>query len=139
MKLFAIFVFQALLAAANRKTPYAAELLSHAAKEVGLAYGLAVHFLARPVMKGEFGLFILYGPNQRFMGIAKPRAHHVGRGVRFPPDNVIDQPVAKFLKRVANGVNALHGTDYPEATVLFQYAAGFKKPRSGESCIISEV
>ena len=77
MKLFAVFVLQAFVAAANRQIPVAAQLL------------VVVKSFHRFVVEGVFRPLTFRAPDHRFVRVAQARAFHVRHRVVFDPHNVV--------------------------------------------------
>ena len=103
----AVFVFQALVACANRQNP------------VGTHLNTFVQRLQGFIVKCVLGAFGFRGPDHRFMRVGKALAAEVRHRVRLAPDDVVQDPIALVLQLGAHPEHVVIRADDPNRTVWF--------------------
>ena len=96
---------------------------------------VVVEDLHRFVVEGVFRGGALAGQDHRFMGVGETPSAEIRHRIGFPPDPVVQNPVAQVLQDGADAEDIVIGADHPQRPVGLQGAAAFRQPRPGEFII----
>ena len=80
------------------------------------------------VVEGISGVFVLYAPEQRLMGILQSGAAKIRHGIGLGPDDVIEYPKAHVLHDAAEPVYVLKRPYHPDGSVFFHQSFALAEP-----------
>ena len=69
------------------------------------------------------------------MGVGEPSTAKVRHGIVFPPNNIIEHPVAQILQRRADPKDVMIAANDPKRSVGLQHPAGSSQPIPAELVI----
>ena len=126
MRFVAVFVFETLMPCADRQDPIRPHL------------NALVQSLQRLVVERVLCAFGLGRPDHRFMRVGEPFAAEVGHRVRFAPDHIIEDPVARVLQRRPDPKDVVIRADHPNSPVGFEQPARRLEPVLGKGVVGGE-
>ena len=127
MELQPLLIAQSFLTGAEGNEPVAAHLQ------------IFVERFHRGIVEAVATVTLPCRPDQCLMGVGKPPASKIRHRVRFPPNDIVEDPESQVLQDGANTKNIVIAAYDPQGAVLTEQAARLAEPGTGEHVVSLEI